>query len=33
VAQFFEKHGFKDVHPLVGGFEAWQDANLPVEPK
>jgi rhodanese-related sulfurtransferase len=33
VALVLEKHGFKDVHPLIGGFDAWQKAGLPVEPK
>jgi len=33
VAQVLEEHGFENVHPLIGGFNAWQDANLPVEPK
>jgi 3-mercaptopyruvate sulfurtransferase SseA len=27
------EHGWKNVHPLYGGFEAWQDAGLPVDPK
>jgi 3-mercaptopyruvate sulfurtransferase SseA len=26
-------HGFKNVHALYGGFEAWQKAGNPVEPK
>ena len=26
------EHGFKDVHPLLGGFDAWRAAGLPVEP-
>jgi|GEM_PF-3785664 len=25
--------GFKNVHPLYGGFDAWQQAGYPVEPK
>jgi len=33
VAQVLEEHGFTDTHPLIGGFDAWQKANLPVEPK
>jgi rhodanese-related sulfurtransferase len=30
--QLLEK-GWKNVHPLYGGFDAWRDAELPVEPK
>jgi len=26
-------HGFKNVHPLYGGLDAWQAAGYPVEPK
>jgi len=33
VALALEDHGIRDVHPLVGGFDAWVDAGLPVEPK
>jgi rhodanese-related sulfurtransferase len=33
VAQVLEEHGFKEVHPLIGGFDAWRKAALPVEPK
>jgi len=33
VAQVLEEHGYKETHPLVGGFDAWKKANLPVEPK
>jgi len=33
VAQVLKDHGIPDVHPLAGGFDAWQKANLPVEPK
>jgi 3-mercaptopyruvate sulfurtransferase SseA len=25
------QHGFKNVHPLFGGFEAWEKGGLPVE--
>jgi rhodanese-related sulfurtransferase len=25
--------GYKNVHPLYGGFDAWQEAGLPVDPK
>jgi rhodanese-related sulfurtransferase len=30
--QLLEK-GYKNVHPLYGGFDAWREAGLPVEPK
>jgi rhodanese-related sulfurtransferase len=30
VAHELEKRGFKDVHALHGGFEAWVRAGLPV---
>jgi rhodanese-related sulfurtransferase len=33
VAQILSSHGFKDVHPLLGGFDTWQQANYPVEAK
>jgi len=33
VAQELADRGFTDVHPLVGGFDAWLDAGYPVEPK
>ena len=33
VAQELVEQGFKNVHPLFGGFEAWEKAALPVEPK
>jgi rhodanese-related sulfurtransferase len=33
VAQVFEEHGFKDAHPLIGGYEAWKMAGLPIEPR
>ena len=26
-------HGFKNVHALYGGFDAWQEAGYPVQPK
>jgi 3-mercaptopyruvate sulfurtransferase SseA len=26
-------HGWKNVHPLYGGFDAWQQAGYPLEPK
>jgi len=31
VAQVLEEHGFKEAHPLIGGYDAWKDAGLPVE--
>jgi rhodanese-related sulfurtransferase len=27
------ENGYKNVHPLYGGFDAWQQAGLPVDPK
>jgi rhodanese-related sulfurtransferase len=33
VAQVFEDHGFKEAHALIGGFDAWRAAGLPVEAK
>jgi 3-mercaptopyruvate sulfurtransferase SseA len=33
VALTFEQHGFTEAHPLVGGYEAWKEAGLPVEPR
>ena len=30
--QLLEK-GWKNAHPLYGGFDAWQQAGLPVDPK
>jgi rhodanese-related sulfurtransferase len=32
-AQILSHHGFTEVHPLAGGFDAWQRAGYPVEPK
>jgi 3-mercaptopyruvate sulfurtransferase SseA len=26
-------HGWKNVHPLYGGFDAWAQAGYPLEPK
>ena len=31
-AQLLLKHGWSDVHKLVGGFDAYLEAGLPVEP-
>ncbi|HZM90605.1 MAG TPA: hypothetical protein VFF31_29060 [Blastocatellia bacterium] len=33
MAQKLLDHGFKNVHALYGGFDAWQKAGYPVEPK
>jgi rhodanese-related sulfurtransferase len=33
VAQALMEHGWKNVHPLFGGFDAWVEAGLPVDPK
>lgn len=33
VAQELSAHGYKNVHPLFMGFEAWEKAGLPLEPK
>jgi rhodanese-related sulfurtransferase len=33
VAQELADHGWKNVHPLYGGFDAWVEAGLPVDPK
>jgi rhodanese-related sulfurtransferase len=33
VAQQLAEHDFKNVHPLYGGFEAWEKAGLPLDPK
>lgn len=30
--QLLQKHGWSDVHKLVGGFNAYLEAGLPVEP-
>jgi rhodanese-related sulfurtransferase len=27
------ENGWKNVHPLYGGFDAWRQAGYPVEPK
>lgn len=31
-AEMLMKHGWNDVHKLVGGFDAYLEAGLPVEP-
>jgi rhodanese-related sulfurtransferase len=33
VARELRKHGFDDVHPLLGGFDEWVKRGGPVEPK
>lgn len=33
VVQTLGDHGWKSVHPLYGGFEAWQKSGGPVESK
>jgi len=33
VALTLEEHGFENTHPLIGGFDAWKEAGLPVEPR
>lgn len=33
MAQELLEKGWKSVHPLYGGFDAWRKAGLPVEPK
>jgi 3-mercaptopyruvate sulfurtransferase SseA len=33
VAQELMDHGWKSVHPLYGGFDAWQQAGYATEKK
>jgi rhodanese-related sulfurtransferase len=33
VAQELIEHGYKNVHPLYGGFDAWREAGAPLEAK
>jgi rhodanese-related sulfurtransferase len=33
VAQELMERGYKNVHPLHGGFNAWRDASAPLELK
>ena len=33
VAQTLMEHGWKNVHPLYEGFDAWTEAGLPVDAK
>jgi 3-mercaptopyruvate sulfurtransferase SseA len=32
VALLLRKHGITRIRPLAGGFQAWLDRRLPVEP-
>ena len=32
-ALILEEYDFEDIHVLVGGFNAWRDAGLPLEQK
>jgi 3-mercaptopyruvate sulfurtransferase SseA len=33
VAEELATFGFRDIHPLMGGFEAWMEAGYPVDKK
>ena len=33
MAQVLLENGYADARPLLGGFKAWKDAGMPVEPK
>jgi 3-mercaptopyruvate sulfurtransferase SseA len=33
VAEELAIFGFRDVHPLLGGFDAWREAGYPLEKK
>jgi rhodanese-related sulfurtransferase len=33
VAEELAARGFKNAHPLYGGFNAWKEAGYPLEPK
>jgi rhodanese-related sulfurtransferase len=33
VAQELAERGWKNVHPLYDGFDAWVKAELPLDPK
>jgi rhodanese-related sulfurtransferase len=33
VAQKLMEHGWKNVHPLFEGFDAWKEAGLPLDKK
>ncbi|MBZ5515669.1 MAG: hypothetical protein LAN62_12675 [Acidobacteriia bacterium] len=32
MARLLLDHGYKDVRPLLGGFDAWVERGYPVEP-
>ena len=32
-AQILKEHGFTNVYPLKGGFDAWRKKGYPLEPK
>jgi rhodanese-related sulfurtransferase len=33
VAQVLLENGWQEVHPLIGGFDAWKQADYPTVPK
>jgi hypothetical protein len=33
VAQELAERGWKNVHPLYGGFDAWVKEDMPLDPK
>jgi rhodanese-related sulfurtransferase len=33
VAQILSDNGWKNVHPLYGGYDAWVNAGMPVDAK
>jgi 3-mercaptopyruvate sulfurtransferase SseA len=33
VAQYLLDHGWTNVRPLLGGFDAWRKAGFPIEAK
>jgi 3-mercaptopyruvate sulfurtransferase SseA len=33
VARTLQQHGWTNVRPLLGGFDAWRNAGYPTEPK
>jgi 3-mercaptopyruvate sulfurtransferase SseA len=32
MARLLLDHGYRDVRPLLGGFDAWVESGYPVEP-
>jgi hypothetical protein len=32
MARLLDRHGYKHVHPLSGGLEAWRDAGFVIDP-